>query len=119
MGHYRFYEFDSPDHIAARYSIECSSESAALRTARALLDRSAGVEVWKSDNCVAHLDAEARHLWPQLRDNWMRQAHPHWFGRHSRLGSAARRGLSYLLNRARLPFRWAITPSRQRPEPLR
>ena len=31
----------------------------------------AGVEVWKRNNCVAHLSAEARHLWGQLREDWM------------------------------------------------
>ena len=34
-----------------------------LRAARTLLERAAGVEVWKSTNCVAHLSAEARQLW--------------------------------------------------------
>jgi hypothetical protein len=28
------------------------------------------VEVWKSNNCIAHLSAEARQLWGQLREDW-------------------------------------------------
>ena len=31
-----------------------------MRAARTLLERAAGVEVWKSTNRVAHLSAEAR-----------------------------------------------------------
>jgi hypothetical protein len=60
MGHYRFYELDPSDHIMAGYSVECGSDAAAMRAARTLLERAAGVEVWKSTNCVAHLSAEAR-----------------------------------------------------------
>lgn len=63
MGHYRFYQLDTSDHIG--------SDAAALRAARTLLERTAGVEVWKNDNYVAHLSAEARHLWGQLREVWM------------------------------------------------
>ena len=63
MGHYRFYQLDTSDHITAGHSVECGSDAAALRAARTLLERTAGVEVWKNDNCVAHLSAEARHLW--------------------------------------------------------
>ena len=71
MGHYRFYELDPSDHIMAGYSVECGSDAAAMRAARTLLERSAGVEVWKSNHCVAHLSAEARQLWGQLREDWM------------------------------------------------
>ena len=71
MGHYRFYQLDTSDHITAGHSVECGSDAAALRAARTLLERTAGVEVWKNDNCVAHLSAEARHLWGQLREDWM------------------------------------------------
>ena len=71
MGHYRFYQLDTSDHITAGHSVECGSDAAALRAARTLLERAAGVEVWKNDNCVAHLSAEARHLWGQLREVWM------------------------------------------------
>jgi len=35
------------------------------------LGTSAGVEGWKSNHCVAHLSAEARQLWDQLREEWM------------------------------------------------
>jgi hypothetical protein len=35
------------------------------------LERAAGVEVWKSNNCVAHLNADDRHLWGQLLEDWM------------------------------------------------
>jgi hypothetical protein len=68
MGHYRFYELDLSDHIMAGYSVECGSDAEAMRAARTLLERAAGVEVWKSTNCVAHLSAEARQLWGQLRE---------------------------------------------------
>jgi len=71
MGHCRFYELNPSDHITAGYSVECGSDAAALRAARTLLERSAGVEVWKSNHCLAHLSAEAQQLWPQLRDDWM------------------------------------------------
>jgi hypothetical protein len=39
MGHYRFYELDPADHITAGYSVECGSDAAAMRAARALLER--------------------------------------------------------------------------------
>ena len=55
MGHYRFYELDPSDHITAGFSVECGSDAAAMRAARTLLERSAGVEVWKSCHCIAHL----------------------------------------------------------------
>ena len=42
-----------------------------MRAARTLLERAAGVVGWKSTNCVAHLSAEARQLWGQLREDWM------------------------------------------------
>ena len=67
MDHYRFYQLDASDHITAGYSVECVSDAAALRAARTLLERAAGVEVWKSNHCVAHLSAEARHLWGHYR----------------------------------------------------
>ena len=67
MGHYRIYELDPSDHITAGYSVECGSDAAAMRAARTLLERSAGVEVWKSKHCIAHLSPEARLLWDQLR----------------------------------------------------
>jgi hypothetical protein len=63
MGHYRFYELDQSDHITVGYSIECGSDAAAMRAARTLLERAAGVEVWKSNHRVAHLSVEARQLW--------------------------------------------------------
>jgi len=53
---------DTADHIKAGYSVECGSDAEALRAARTLLGRSAVVEVWRSDQCVAHLGVEARHL---------------------------------------------------------
>ena len=71
MGHYRFYELDPFDHITAGYSVECGSDAAAMRAARTLLERSTGVEVWKSNHCMAHLSAEARQLGGQLREDWM------------------------------------------------
>jgi hypothetical protein len=71
MGHYRFYELDPSDHITVGYSIECGSDAAAMRAARTLLERAAGVEVWKSNHRVAHLSAEARQLWDQVREEWM------------------------------------------------
>jgi hypothetical protein len=71
MDHYRIYELDPSDRITAGYSVECGSDTAAKRAARTLLERSAGVEVWKSDNCVARLSGEAKQLWPQLRNDWI------------------------------------------------
>jgi hypothetical protein len=53
-GHYRFYELDPSHHITAGYSVECGSDAEALRAARTL-KRATGVEVWKSNNRVAHL----------------------------------------------------------------
>ena len=70
MGHYRFYELDPFDHITAGYSVDCGSDVAAMRAARTLLERSAGIEVWKSNDRIAHLSPEAR-LWDQLRQEWM------------------------------------------------
>jgi hypothetical protein len=64
MGHYRFYELNPSDHITAGYSVECGSDAEAMRAARTLLERAAGVEVWTSNNCVAHLNADARQLCP-------------------------------------------------------
>ena len=49
----------------ARYT-----RAASLRAARTLLERSAGVEVWKNSHCIAHLSPEAQ-LWHQLRQEWM------------------------------------------------
>jgi hypothetical protein len=60
MGHYRIYQLDPSDHIAAGFSVECGSDAAAVRAARTLLDRSAGVEVWKSNHRLAHLSIETR-----------------------------------------------------------
>ena len=71
MVHYRFYEISPSDHITAGYSVECESDTEAMRAARTLLERAVGVEVWKSNNRVAHLSAETRHLWGQLREDWM------------------------------------------------
>ena len=71
MGHYRIYQLDPSDHITAGFSVECGSDAAAMRAARTLLERSAGVEVWKSANCLAHLSSEARLLWDQVRKEWM------------------------------------------------
>jgi hypothetical protein len=71
MGHYRFYQLDPSDHIMAGYSVECGSDAEAMRAARTLLERAAGVEIWKITNCVAHLSAEGRQLWGQLREDWM------------------------------------------------
>ena len=66
-GFYRIYQLDPSDHITAGFSVECGSDAAALRAARTLLDRSIGVEVWKSANRLAHLNPEARLLWDQRR----------------------------------------------------
>jgi hypothetical protein len=57
MGHYRIYRLDPSDHVTAGFSVECGSDAAALRAARALLEleQSAGVEDWKSANRLAHL----------------------------------------------------------------
>jgi hypothetical protein len=71
MGHYRIYQLDPSDHITAGFSVECGSDAAAMRAARTLLERSDGVEVWKGDHRVAHLNPEARQLWGGLRDGWM------------------------------------------------
>ncbi len=71
MGHYRIYQLDPSDHITAGFSVECGSDAAAMRAARTLLERSAGVEVWKSNHRLAHLSPEARQLWDQLREEWM------------------------------------------------
>jgi hypothetical protein len=70
MTHYRFYQLDPADHIEAGYSVECASDDAALRAARSLLERSAGVELWTGNHCLAHLSMEAKKLWPQLRHDW-------------------------------------------------
>jgi hypothetical protein len=69
MGHYRFYELDPSDQIKAGHSLECGSDAEARRAACMLLDRVAGVEVWKSERCVAHITTGR--LWDQLRENWM------------------------------------------------
>ena len=71
MGLYRIYQLDPSDHITAGFSVECGSDAAALRVARTLLDRSIGVEVWKSANRLAHLNPEARLLWDQRRKAWL------------------------------------------------
>ena len=71
MGHYRIYQLDPSDHITAGFSVECGSDAAAMRAARTLLERSAGVEIWKSANRLAHLSPEARLLWDQGREEWM------------------------------------------------
>jgi hypothetical protein len=71
MGHYRIYQLDPSDHITAGFSVECGSDAAAMRAARTLLERSDGVEVWKSTNCIAHLSREARLLWDKQRKAWM------------------------------------------------
>jgi hypothetical protein len=71
MDHYRVYQLDPSDHITAGFSVECESDAAALRAARTLLERSAGVEVWKSTNCIAHLSPDARLLWDQMPEEWM------------------------------------------------
>jgi hypothetical protein len=71
MGHYRFYELNPSDHITAGYSVECGSDAEAMRAARTLLERAAGVEVWTRNHCVAHLGPDARHLWGQLREDWL------------------------------------------------
>jgi hypothetical protein len=71
MGHYRIYQLDPSDHITAGFSVECGSDAAAMRAARTLLERSAGVEVWKSANCLAHLSPEARLLWDRVRKEWV------------------------------------------------
>ena len=59
MGHYRFYKLTLPP-LTAGYSVECGSDAEAMRAARTLLERAAGVEVWTSTNCVAHLSAHTR-----------------------------------------------------------
>ena len=70
-GHYSMYQLDPSDHITAGFSVECGSDAAALRAARTLLERSAGVEVWNSANRIAHLSREARLLWDQQWKEWM------------------------------------------------
>ena len=70
MDHYRVYQLDPSDHITAGFSVECGSDVAALRAARTLLERSAGVEVWRSTHCIAHLSPDARLLWDQMREEW-------------------------------------------------
>ena len=69
MGHYRIYQLDPANHIRSGFSIECASDAAALRVARAVLEESAGVEVWKSNNRVARL--EGQRLWEERRKDWM------------------------------------------------
>jgi hypothetical protein len=78
MGHYRIYQLDPANHITPGFSVECGSDAAALRSARALLEleRSAGVEVWKSADRLAHLSLEAQPLWDQRREQWMTVAPP-------------------------------------------
>jgi hypothetical protein len=71
MGHYRIYQLDPSDHITAGFSVDYGSDAAALRTARTLLERSTGVEVWKSDKRLAHLSPESRRLWDQWRKGWL------------------------------------------------
>jgi len=98
MGHYRIYQLDPSNHIAAGFSVECGSDAAAVRAARTLLERSDGVEVWKGDHRVAHLSPEVRHLWGQLRKGW-RIAH--------RVSSPARQSTTQLAGDG-------ITPARPR-----
>jgi hypothetical protein len=71
MGHYRIYQLDPSDHVTAGFSVECGSDAAALRAARALLEleQSAGVEVWKSANRLAHLSTAGRGR-AALRNLW-------------------------------------------------
>jgi hypothetical protein len=78
MGHYRIYQLDPSGHVTAGYSVECGSDAAALRAARALLEleQSAGVEVWKGANRLAHLSLEAQPLWDQWREERMAVAWP-------------------------------------------
>ena len=78
MGHYRIYQLDPSDHVTAGFSVECGSDAAALRAARALLEleQSAGVEVWQNANRLAHLSLEAQPLWDQRREEWMAVAPP-------------------------------------------
>ena len=75
MGHYRFYELNPSDHITAGYSVECGSDAEAMRAARTLLERAAGVEVWTSNHCVAPrglTTAPAVHhmKWAARRPRW-------------------------------------------------
>jgi len=88
MGHYRIYQLDPSDHITAGFSVECGSDAAAMRAARTLLERSDGVEVWKGDHRVAHLNPEARQLWGGLRDGWMASLARMSGGGHSRSSCA-------------------------------
>ena len=71
MGHYRVYQLDPSDHVAAGFSIECPSDNAAISAGRNLLARSAGVEVWQGNRCVVHLEPTSPRLWDELRDEWM------------------------------------------------
>jgi hypothetical protein len=70
MGHYRIYQLDPSGHITAGFSVECRSDAAAMRAACTLLERSDGVEVWKGDHRVAHLNPEAGSS-GRLRDGWI------------------------------------------------
>jgi hypothetical protein len=74
---YRFYELDPANHIVAGHSVECGSDDAALRAARTLLQRSAGVEVWRSNQRLARLSSGAKRLWRQIRRDWMSRS-PKW-----------------------------------------
>ena len=71
MGHYRFYELSPSDHITAGHSIECGSDDEAMRAARTLLERAAGSRSGRATTASGHLSADARHLWGQLREDWM------------------------------------------------
>ena len=67
MTHYRIYQLDRSDHITAGHSIECGSDTDALRTAGRLLaqHRATAVEVWQGAGRIGRLRAGGP--WVRLR----------------------------------------------------
>ncbi len=74
MTHYRFYELDRSDHIGAGYSVECGSDTDALRAADRLLEQgpAAAVEVWQGGGRISRL---RRGVWQRFRRRWIDRSH--------------------------------------------
>jgi hypothetical protein len=68
-GHYRIYQLDPFDHIKAGFSVECGSDTAAMREGSHTPGTFSGVEVWKKSNCLAHLSTPGRGR-AALRNPW-------------------------------------------------
>ena len=71
MGHYRFYELSPSDHITAGHSIECGSDDEAIARLAHSWNGPPGSRSGRATTASGHLSADARHLWGQLREDWM------------------------------------------------